>query len=225
MALPPDTRRGPGRAPAALLAEGLGRLGLSPPAGVVGLLLRHAELVASWSRRIALTAHGDLEALLIKGTLDALAWLPALPARMGGRLIDIGSGAGFPGIPMSLARPDLRVTLLEASRRKASLLAELVREIGLPTAVAVQGRAEVVAREPAHAGSYAAATSRAIAPADLLPGCLGLLAPDGRFIFSQGPEREPARALARLPPPWRARAVTVHPPFQAPRVLAVIEAG
>ncbi len=214
-----------GREPSVLLAEGLAQLGLSLPPSAADALLRHAELVARWSRRVALTAHRGLDALIIKGTLDALAWLPALPSAAGGRLIDIGSGAGFPGIPLALARPDLGVTLLEASRRKASLLAEAIRELGITTAVAIQGRAEAAAWRPGHAGAYAVATSRAIAPADLLPGCLELLAPGGRFILSLAPRRGPVGGLPLLPEPWLARPFTAHPPFQLPRQLSVIEGG
>jgi 16S rRNA (guanine527-N7)-methyltransferase len=216
---------GPAGAPDARgrLREGLARLGLSFSPGALAALLLHAELVARWSQRVALTAHRDLDALIVKGTLDALAWLPALPAEPGGRLVDIGSGAGFPGIPLALARPDLRVTLLEASRRKASLLAELVRELGLVTATAAHGRAEAMARD-AHAGArYEVATSRAIAPADLLPGCLGLLAARGRLVLSIGPRGSAAAGALPLPPPWAARRLVVRPPFQPPRRLLIIE--
>jgi len=79
-------------------------------------------------------------------------------------VIDIGSGAGFPGLPFKILRPDLRMTLLEATGKKVQFLAEVVQQLHLENVMTLQGRAEELARDPAHRGAYALAMARAVAP-------------------------------------------------------------
>jgi 16S rRNA (guanine527-N7)-methyltransferase len=83
-------------------------------------------------------------------------------------VIDVGSGGGFPGLPMKIARPELEVTLLEATAKKARFLEEMVAELALEGARVVHGRAEEVAHDPAHREGYRLAVARAVAPLRVL---------------------------------------------------------
>jgi len=117
-------------------------------------------------------------------------------------VIDLGTGAGIPGIPVKIVRPDLEITLLEATGKKARFVEETVKELGLSGAHVIHGRAEEMAREPAHRESYGLALARAVGPLRMLVelalpflrigGCLA--APKGSGAARE--VREAARALA-----------------------------
>ncbi|MDQ1713794.1 MAG: rRNA (guanine527-N7)-methyltransferase [Frankiaceae bacterium] len=117
----------------------------------------------------------------------------------GESVVDVGSGAGLPGIPMALARPDCTFVLLEPLLRRATFLAEVVADLGLDAQVSVvRARAEDVAGE-----AYDVAVARAVAPLDRLAGwCLPLLRPGGRLLAVKG---ERAEAEVAAAPGLRAR--------------------
>lgn len=96
-----------------------------------------------WNRHINITAISSLKDTVIKHFLDSLSVVESLP--WSGRLADIGSGGGFPGIPIAIVRPALNVVLVEAARRKANFLRQAVRALGLKTAAVYHGRAETLA--------------------------------------------------------------------------------
>jgi 16S rRNA (guanine527-N7)-methyltransferase len=101
--------------PATALRAGLDALGLELQDDVQAALLRYVELLRRWNRVYNLTAVDDPQGIVTRHLLDALAVLPWVPA---GRLVDVGSGAGLPGIPLALARPELDVTLLDRARSR-----------------------------------------------------------------------------------------------------------
>jgi len=96
--------------------------------------------------------------------LDALASLNALASPA----IDIGAGAGFPGLPIKIVRPELRLTLLEATGKKARFMTLVVATLGLSGVTVIHGRAEDLAHDPGHRGAYALALARAVAPLRVL---------------------------------------------------------
>ena len=105
---------------------------------------------------------------------------------VGARVVDVGSGAGLPGIPLALARPDLTVTLLEPLARRVAFLTECVRRLGLERVTVVRGRAEEgpIRRQ---LGGADVVTARAVAPLDKLAGwCLPLLRPGGLLLAMKG---------------------------------------
>ncbi len=112
-----------------LLRRGTRTLGLdlSPPQ--LDQFLTYLDLLLKWNRRINLTALRSPDDIITRHFLDSLLLLPHLPET--GRLLDIGSGAGFPGLPLKIARPGLSVDLVEATTKKASFLKEAVRRLGL----------------------------------------------------------------------------------------------
>lgn len=155
------------------LAEAAARLERALPEEAVERLLDLCALLAHWAGRISLTAHRTPDSVLDRLVLDALALRAALPAL--GSLADIGSGAGFPGLPVAVLDPDCRVTLVEARERKHHFQRAAVRRLGLGNVRARLGRAEALEPEP-HALALAQAVG---APETLLPWLLRWAAPGG----------------------------------------------
>lgn len=112
-----------------LLGEGTRALGLDLTARQTDQFLQYLDLLLKWNRRMNLTARRSPEEIIAGPFLESLLLLPHLPEF--GRLLDIGSGAGFPGLPLKIARPGLIVDLAEATAKKASFLKEAVRRLGL----------------------------------------------------------------------------------------------
>ena len=143
-------------------------------------LKRYVDILASRGIDWGLIGPREGERLWERHVLNSLALEPLL-AR-GARLVDVGSGAGLPGIPLALARPDLQVTLLEPLLRRANFLSLAVSELGIADRVKV-----VRARAEEHRERYDVVTCRAVAPLPrLLEWCLPLVAPGGTLIALKG---------------------------------------
>jgi 16S rRNA (guanine527-N7)-methyltransferase len=139
------------------------------PAQIQAFETYRARLISERSRA-ALTSLKDLEAIERRHFGESLALLKALSEANAfvSPAIDIGTGAGFPGLPMKIARPELQITLLEATGKKAAFLEALVAELGLTGVTVLGARAEDAARDPAHRGAYKLALARAVAPLRVL---------------------------------------------------------
>jgi 16S rRNA (guanine527-N7)-methyltransferase len=124
------------------LDDGIARLGLALPAGAREKLTAYLALLAKWNRTYNLTAIREPERMVTHHALDSLAVVPHLPARAGLRILDVGSGGGLPGIPIAIARPDAHVTLVDASGKKATFLAQAAIELPLANVEAVAARVE-----------------------------------------------------------------------------------
>jgi len=186
-----------------LLLEGGEALGLdlSPH---VPAFSRLYDLLLEGNRRANLTALRTEGEVVVKHFLDSLTLL-VLPLWEGPlRVLDLGTGAGFPGLPLKIVRPELEIVLLDATRKKVDFVAEAVAALGLKGAKALWGRAEVLAHEPAHREAYHRVVARAVAPMCVLAE-LGLpfLALEGAMVAQKGPrvaeELEPLpKALSTL---------------------------
>jgi 16S rRNA (guanine527-N7)-methyltransferase len=146
-----------------------------PPTAIQQFLLYRQELL-DWNTRINLTAISDPEEVLIKHFLDSLSLLIVYD-RPGARLLDIGSGAGFPGLALKIARPDWHVTLLEATGKKVTFLRHMIELLQLTGIEAVHGRAEELAHKAGYRASFDVVTARAVAS---LPTLLEYAAPFSR---------------------------------------------
>jgi 16S rRNA (guanine527-N7)-methyltransferase len=164
------------------------------------------RLLSDWNTRFNLTAITDYTEVQLKHFVDSLTAAPLLSAVSGtrGKLIDVGAGAGFPGVPLAIAFPDLRVTLLEATGKKVRFLDELVRELGLENAIAVHARAEEYAHQPDQRACYDFAVARAVAPLrTLVEYTLPFVRRGGlliayKAIDAEAESREAARAIQQL---------------------------
>jgi len=155
--------------------ESLHRLGLesSHLSTVVEQFLRYRQELLDWNTRINLTAITDPEEVLIKHFLDSLSLLTVYD-RPGARLLDIGAGAGFPGLPLKIMRPQWQVVLLEATGKKVTFLRHMIEVLQLEGVEAVHGRAEELGRKAEYRASFDVVTARAVAS---LPTLLEYAAP------------------------------------------------
>lgn len=169
--------------PQAALDRGLGELALDLPRGAPERLLDYMALLVKWNRTYNLTAIRDPLAMVGQHLLDSLAVLPHLPLAANARLADAGSGAGLPGIPLAIARPDWRVTLAEASQKKAAFLRQAAIELHLSNVEVHEGRVEAWRPQPL----FEVVISRAFAAlADFIAACRHLLAPAGALAAMTG---------------------------------------
>ena len=142
--------------------------GVTVPDQAVEQLNVYAAILLDWNRRMDLTSVSDSDTGL-RHFLDSL-----LPLReeglfpVGARIIDVGSGAGFPGLPLAIARPDLRVTLLEAQGKRCQFLNAVIDALNLQNVTVIQDRAETLGRAAEHRESYDRAVARAVAPLNVL---------------------------------------------------------
>lgn len=181
------------------LADGLAAMDLEPAPEAQAKLLAYLELLAKWNRAYNLTAVRDPVEMVARHLLDALAVLPFVH---GMTLADLGSGAGLPGIPLAIARPDLAVTLIESNGKKARFLREAARALPLPNVVVREARVQEAA------GPFDVVTARAFASlADMLAWGGHLLAAGGRWLAMKG--RIDPDEIAALPEGFRL--IAVHP--------------
>ena len=190
--------------PRTALERGLQMMGLALSAGVCEQLLGYVELLAKWNRTYNLTAVRDPLAMVSHHLLDCLAVLPHLA---GTRIADVGSGAGLPGIPLALARPDWHIALVESNDKKAAFLQQAKIELALSNVEIHSVRVE--AWRPAE--RFAVVISRAFAElADFVAACRHLLAPGGVIAAMKG--KNPRDEVARLPG-YRCKTLPLSVPF------------
>lgn len=189
------------RRPLEALQEGALQLGVPLTAGQRDVFCLYWRLLAEWNRRVNLTSAQALEEAERVHFLDSLTVALALPpsVREGEGLVDVGSGAGFPGLPLAIAFPALRVALVESVGKKVAFLRACVEALGLGARVEVlHGRAEDLAHAPALREAFAAGVARALGPlAVSLELVLPFVRVGGRAIFPKkgGFTQEVERAI------------------------------
>ena len=128
-----------------LLVQGADRLGHSLSPDQARQMALHVQLLLEWNQRTNLTAITDPVHVAVKHCLDAIAPLHLLPEE--GALLDIGTGGGFPGIPLKIMRPDLDMTLIDSVRKKISFVNHVIRQLHLPRIEALHVRAQTLAEQ------------------------------------------------------------------------------
>lgn len=174
-----------------LLAE-MNRLGIAFDAAAPARLARYHSLLAEWNQHMNLTGDTAFDSAIHRLYLDSLAPLSmegAFPE--GASLIDVGTGAGFPGLPLAIARPDLSVMLLDSLNKRLKFLAAVVEELGLRNVRLCHARAEDAGRAAAHREQYDRAVARAVAPLPVLCELLlPMVKPGGEMLCYKGPAAE-----------------------------------
>ena len=201
------------------LAQGVAKLGLALPAGAQQRLLSYLELLQKWNRVYNLTAVRQASRMVSLHLLDCLA---AAPHVVAASILDVGSGAGLPGIPLALALPDSRVTLLDSNHKKAAFLRQAVMELRLTNAEVACERAESWT-PPA---PFDVVISRAFSDLAELVALAGRhLAERGRLMAMKGVH--PHEEIAQLPQGWQLLGVTALtiPGLRAQRHLVAIGRG
>ena len=139
---------------------------------------KYYDVLIEWSAKFNLVSHNDREHIIENHILDSLGPLNMIPAQC--RIIDIGSGAGFPGIPLAIMRPDSHVTLLESVHKRVQFLEAAIKSIGLSNTRVLEKRLEVLSAT----SNYDIATVRALPKRDLMiPFIHKILSPSGKIIL------------------------------------------
>jgi 16S rRNA (guanine527-N7)-methyltransferase len=162
---------------------------------VIALSTYERELLV-WNQQFNLTAIRDAEGIRSKHFLDAFSCVLAWKARPPRRLIDVGTGAGFPGIPLKILYPSMQVTLVDSIGKKVKFCRHMVDLLNLEGVLVLQARAEELGQEPAHREQYDLAVARAVAKLRVLTEYLLPMVQVGGVMLAQKGESGPAEAHA-----------------------------
>lgn len=189
--------------PEQLLREGVSALDLSLSEAQQQQLLKYVSLLQRWNKAFNLTSVREPEEMVVRHLLDSLAMLPWVDE---GELLDIGTGAGLPGVPLAIAHPALSVTMLDSNGKKTRFVKQAILELGLANATVVQSRVEQ------YRSAFPQVVMRAFAALpDIISMVAECVAPGGRILALKGALTD--IEMAGLPAPWCAQRHALTVPF------------
>ncbi len=172
-----------------LVRKSLAALGVGVSEAMLLQMAKHVKDMLFWNKTSNLTSITDPHDVAVKHVVDSGS--AAVLFEGGERVIDLGTGGGFPGIPLKILVPSLDLTLVDASRKKVNFLKQVIRELSLENIRAVEGRGEELCVADGHQGQYDAVISRAFSGLDLMiPMALPFLKEGGRIIAMKGRDIE-----------------------------------
>lgn len=175
--------------PLEVLKKGASELGIELTDDQICQFEKFAGMLLDANRKFNLTRITDPTEIVTKHFLDSLMCLAAEPPDHGASAIDIGTGAGFPGIPIKIVRPDLNITLMDGTLKKVRFVESVVDSLGLENAASVHARAEDLGKDRGYREQYDAAYARALAEMPVLVElCLPYVRIGGHFVATKGPE-------------------------------------
>ena len=211
-----------------LLEEGASHLGVEVR-DHLDTFAQLQTLLQDASAKSNLTALHDERDIVLKHFVDSLSCLRGGHLDGELRVLDLGTGAGFPGLPLAIVRPDLTLALLDATRRKVEFVEETIRALTLPNARGLVGRAEALGRDPAHRGRYDRVVTRAVSALPVLVElALPLLRVGGQLVAQKARLDEAeleagGRAAATVGGRVTALERFALPVLGDPRALVVVE--
>ncbi|MBI2843211.1 MAG: 16S rRNA (guanine(527)-N(7))-methyltransferase RsmG [Armatimonadetes bacterium] len=180
-----------------ILSDGARALGIQLGRREIERFSTYTSLLLEWNEKFNLTAITDPVEIAVKHHLDSLTCLKAAEFGRGALVADVGTGAGFPGVPIAIVRPDLAVTLIEATKKKLIFLEEVRRRLELPHVELVHARAEDVGKQAEYREKYDIVLARAVSVMRvLIEYSLPLVRVGGVFIAQKGPEVDGELAAA-----------------------------
>lgn len=172
-----------------VLTEGAREMGFELTGEQAEDFSRYKGLLLEWNEKINLTAIIEEQQVAVKHFLDSLVLLGKINVKDHQKLLDVGTGAGFPGIPIKVCCPWISVVLLDSLKKRVLFLEEVVRQLKLVGITAVHGRAEEKGRDMDYRESFDLVTARAVANlAVLAEYCLPFVKTNGLFVAYKGPE-------------------------------------
>lgn len=169
-----------------LLLSDAEKLGLSVSSQQLDRFEKLAELLVEQNKTMNLTAITDPDGIAVKHFADSISVLSAVEFKSGAKVLDVGTGAGFPGIPLLIMRPDIDLTMLDSTAKKLKYVADTVDSLGLNANV-LHSRAEEAAQKPEYRESFDIVCSRAVAALNILcEYCLPFVKKDGIFAAMKG---------------------------------------
>jgi len=171
-------------------AEIFNKNGLVLPVDLYKKLDIYAEFLCDYNEKVNLTAITDAHDIFVKHFLDSIIILNYISIPEGASIIDVGTGAGFPSIPLKLYRPDLKITLLDSLNKRIIFLDELCKRLEINSQT-VHSRAELLSRDKNYRDKFDFAFARAVAAMPVLcEYCMPFVKPDGFFIAMKGPTED-----------------------------------
>ena len=157
----------------------------------VDKIAKFDDFLFDYNNRINLTRIVDPQEVAVKHFGDSLTLLSQNELFAGARVIDVGAGAGFPGIPLAIMRPDLQLTLIDSLRKRTHFLTELIEHLAITNVDVVWGRAEDIGQNPKYREKFDGVIARAVAPLNILAElCLPLIKVGGHFWALKGPKAD-----------------------------------
>lgn len=173
------------------IADRCAGFGVEIDGNITGRLNLYGNLLLEWNEKMNLTAITAPEDVLYKHFYDCILFLKAVTPAKNARIIDVGTGAGFPGMVLKIVRPDINVTLLDSLNKRLVFLNEVIAELGLSGISTVHMRAEDAGKAAAHREKYDIACARAVAALPvLMEYCLPLVKKGGCFVAMKGASAE-----------------------------------
>ena len=163
----------------------LTNLGISISDDQLEKFILFEELLIKWNNQYNLTSIIDPEEIRIKHFYDSLTCLTCIPINENFSLIDVGTGAGFPGIPLTIINPNIQLTLVESIRKKADFCRIIISELGIKNSRVITSRAETIGQDLTHREQYDWAVARAVAPLPILVEYLLPLVHIGGSVLAQ----------------------------------------
>lgn len=211
-----------------LLRDGAASLGVDLPSEALRMFEAYLDELLRWNARINLTAITDERDVIIKHFLDSLVFAKGMDTSGPVRLLDIGAGAGFPGIPLKLAFPHLDVVLLDSVAKKVSFMSHVCRTLRLSRIRAVHSRAEDLSRQAGYCGAFDLVMLRAVAEVSVatslaLPFLKADARPGGRIVLSRGAEEMKGAVALPSSVIEVSRHEVVLPGTDIPRIVLGLE--
>jgi 16S rRNA (guanine527-N7)-methyltransferase len=173
----------------AIIIEGAREFGITVHPHQADLFARHAAVLIRWNQKMNLTSIVSPIDMAVRHYLDSVIPIPYIKPYAS--LLDVGSGAGFPGIPLKIMLPSMQVTLLEAKRKKVSFLRHIIQVLNLKNMLAEQARFEALAHDPIYRETFDVVIGRAFSNLEhLVHGALPLLSTGGVIVAPKGREVE-----------------------------------
>lgn len=163
--------------------KGVADLGIELTQGQVDQFIMYFELLIEWNKNINLTAITEFDEVVEKHFLDSIAIVRVMPELSGKRILDLGTGAGFPGIPLKIIFPEAEIVLMDSLNKKVRFLEEVIGKLGLENISAVHGRAEEAAQNVMFREKFDLCVSRAVANLSVLAEyCMPFVKIGGYFV-------------------------------------------
>jgi len=177
-----------------VLIEGTAIFGIKLDQNQISSLVSYYRELDRWSQKVNLTAIHDTKEIAIKHFIDSLLYSQALERRKNALLLDVGSGAGFPGLPLKILAPELHMTLLEPNEKKTSFLRHIIGTLDLKDVSVISKNLRDFSRMTAQHGRFSYITTRAVEAMQVLPFSSVLLEEQGRVVLclAKPLDRDPA---------------------------------
>ena len=171
-----------------LMKEAANEVGLELTEVQYEQFIKYMRLLQEWNEKINLTAITEDEEVIKKHFIDCIKAFKSDAIKNAKKIIDVGTGAGFPGLPIAIMNPNVEVTLLDSLNKRINYLNIVIRELGLKNVITIHSRAEDGARKPELREKFDVATSRAVANMAVLSEfCMPYVKKGGYFVALKGP--------------------------------------